>query len=112
MDKQIVRLFEDYDAAQRAREELLAAGFGDADVQLKATEDEAGPGQSNFTVGNDPAVVGGDTYEKTFAPKKEIGHFIMVVNVADTSQAKRASEILALYGATSGDPAQQPPDGA
>jgi hypothetical protein len=108
MDKQIVRVFEDYDAAQQAREELLAAGFGDAAVQLTATEDEAGPGLSNFTVGNDPKAVGGDAYEKTFAPKKAVGHFIMMVNVADASQAEQASAILALYGAT-GDPAQQRP---
>jgi hypothetical protein len=109
MDNQIVRLFENYEAAQRARSELLAAGFGDDEVQLSVAIDEAGPGRSNFTVGNDPGVVGGEAYKKTFAPEGQLGHYVMMVSASDDAQAEQAAVICAHYGATSGDPAQQPP---
>jgi hypothetical protein len=110
MDR-IVRMFANLDAAQRARDELLGAGFGEADVQLKTFEDEAGPGISNFTVGNDPDVVGGEAYQRTFAPEPQAGQFLMMVNAADPLQAEQAAAILARHGATSGDPARQAPRG-
>jgi hypothetical protein len=109
MDKQIVRMFDNYDAAQRARSELLAEGFDDSHVRLKTQIDEAGPGESNFTVGNDPDVVGGEAYSRTFAPEGQQGHFLMMVEASDGAQAQRAAEICARYGATSGDPAENPP---
>jgi hypothetical protein len=106
MDR-IVRMFDNFDAAQLARDALLAAGFGDADVQLKTFEDEAGPGISNFTVGNDPAVVGGEAYQHTYAPGPRTGQFLMLVDAIDVARAEQAAAILARYGATSGDPARQ-----
>jgi hypothetical protein len=109
MDKQILRIFENYEAAQRARSELLAAGFDEGDVQLSVANDEAGPGRSNFTVGNDPDVVGGEAYSKTFAPEGQLGHFIMLVSASDEDQAEQANVILRHYGATDGDPARNPP---
>jgi hypothetical protein len=109
MDKQIVRVFDNYEAAQRARSELLAEGFDDNHVRLKTQIDEAGPGESNFTVGNDPAVVGGEAYSRTYAPEGQQGHFLMMVKASDGAQAERAAEICARYGATSGDPAENPP---
>jgi hypothetical protein len=109
MDKQIVRMFDNYDAAQRARSELLAAGFDDDHVRLKTQIDEAGPTESNFTVGNDPAVVGGEAYSRTFAPERQQGHFLMMVEAVDGQQAERAAQICDRYGATSGDPAENPP---
>ncbi|MGZ5199070.1 MAG: hypothetical protein ACXWC4_04800 [Telluria sp.] len=109
MENQIVRMFDNYDAAQRARSELLAAGFDDGHVRLKARIDEAGPGKSNFTVGNDPDVVGGEAYSRTFAPEGQQGHYLMMVEADDGAQAERAAQICDRYGATSGDPAENPP---
>jgi hypothetical protein len=109
MDNQIIRLFENFGAAERARAELLADGIAEDRVQLKACNDEAGPGVSNFTVGNDPAVVGGEAYQRTFAPGPPEGHYLMIVSALDDGQADRAADIMARYGATSGDPAAQPP---
>jgi hypothetical protein len=106
---EIVRIFENYDAAQQARSELLAAGFDDGHVRLKTKIDEAGPGESNFTVGNDPKVVGGEAYSRTYAPEGQQGHFLMMVEASDGAQAERAAQICARYGATSGDPAENPP---
>jgi hypothetical protein len=109
MDKQVMRLFEDFGAAERARAELLADGIAQDRVQLTAYNDEAGPTASNFTVGNDPDVVGGEAYQRTFAPRGPEGHYIMIVSAADEGQAGRAAAIMDRYGATSGDPAAQPP---
>jgi hypothetical protein len=109
MENPIVRMFENFEAAQRARSELLAAGFGDDHVRLTVADDEAGPGRSNFTVGNDPKVVGGEAYSRTFAPEGQLGHYVMMVSASDKAQAEQAEVILAHYGATSGDPAQHPP---
>jgi hypothetical protein len=106
---EIVRVFENYEAAQQARNELLAAGFDDDHVRLKTQIDEAGPVQSNFTVGNDPKVVGGEAYSRTFAPEGQQGHFLMRVVADDGLQAERAAQICERYGATSGDPAENPP---
>ncbi len=106
---EIVRIFENYDAAQQARSELLAAGFDDDHVRLKTQIDEAGPVESNFTVGNDPKVVGGEAYSRTFEPERQHGHFLMRVVADDGLQAERAAQICERYGATSGDPAENPP---
>lgn len=106
---EIVRIFGNYDAAQRARSELLAAGFGDADVRLSSQIDEAGPAVSNFSVGNDPKVMGGEAYSRTFEPEAEQSLFLMVVMARDPVQAEQAAQICARYGARSGDPGDNPP---
>lgn len=106
MDNQVIRLFDDLDAAERARAELLADGFADDCVRLMAREDEAGPGASNFTVGNDPEVVGGESYQRAFAPRAPEGLYTMTVAAADGAQAERAAAIMARHGATGpGSPA-------
>lgn len=109
MNTQIVRIFDNYDAAQRARAELIASGFADERVQLKVKQDEAGPAKSNFTVGNDPNVVGGQAYSRTYAPTNQVEYFMMTVLANDPGEAEGAASIMARHGATSGDPVQQPP---
>ena len=106
---EIVRIFDNYDAAQRARSELLAAGFSDASVRLSSQIDEAGPAESNFSVGNDPKVVGGQAYSRTFEPEGEQSLFLMTVRARDPVQAEEAARICARYGARSGDPGDYPP---
>ncbi|GAB3454967.1 hypothetical protein GCM10027321_06920 [Massilia terrae] len=109
---EIVRIFDNYDAAQQARNALLAAGFSDASVRLKTMIDEAGPGQSNFTVGNDPDVVGGQAYSRTFEPEHQQGLFLMRVVASEPGQAEQAAQICMRYGARSGDPGDHPPGAA
>ncbi len=106
---EIVRIFDNYDAAQRARTALLAAGFSDATVRLSSQIDEAGPGESNFSVGNDPNVVGGQAYSRTFEPEGEQSLFLMQVAVRDEEQAQQVKRMCAQYGARSGDPGDHPP---
>jgi hypothetical protein len=51
MENQIVRVLTSFEAADRARKELLAEGFDRAGIDIQVTSDEAGPGQGNFLVG-------------------------------------------------------------
>ena len=107
MKHQVVRTFDNYAAAEQAINELLAAGFNRDLVHANVTRDEAGPGQANFTVGDDPDVKGGTDYKKTFkpVPEHEPSHTVVVVDAPSASEADRAAAILADHGAVTGDPA-------
>ncbi|MFL6674390.1 MAG: hypothetical protein ACJ8LG_13990 [Massilia sp.] len=95
MDNQIVRLCSSLEAAERAREELLAAGFPRDRVELQVRDDEAGPPQANFTVGDDPSVTGTSDYKGTFKPRgRDPSRCIVVVSAPDADWAARASAIL------------------
>ncbi len=50
MSAPLLRSFDRLDDATAARNELVAAGFSPAAVQVRAMEDEAGPVQGYFTV--------------------------------------------------------------
>ena len=43
MENAIVRIFDGFEAAQQAREALLAEGFAADDVNVSVANDEAGP---------------------------------------------------------------------
>jgi hypothetical protein len=102
MNFQIVRTFRVFAAAERARDELLAAGFGRDAVELSVLDDEAGPEQGNFTVGDNPKVKGGEDYTRTFAhdPAASHEHCTIRVVAADRAQLEQADMILARHGAT------------
>jgi hypothetical protein len=102
MEFQIVRTFRVFAAAEHAREELLAAGFERSVVELSVRDDEAGPEQGNFTVGDDPKVKGGEDYSRTFAhdPAASHDHCTMTVGAADRAQLEQADIIMARHGAT------------
>jgi hypothetical protein len=103
MEKQIVRIFDDFEAADRAREELVAAGFIPDAVELCPQDDEAGPPQGNFTVGDAPSVAGGTDYNDTFKPREQRTPYLMVVTPADAAQAEFALGVLERYGAKDPD---------
>jgi hypothetical protein len=107
MTYQIVRLVKDLAEAERAHEELLAAGFEREDVKLDVYEDEAGPAKGNFTVGDPPEVAGGSDYSRTFAhkPGDQQPHCLVTVNAADVGQAEQAHLILARHGGIDPDAA-------
>ncbi len=109
MNRQIVRVVHDFAAAERARAELLAAGFARDSVELSPTGDEAGPTQGNFTVGDTPEVKGGTDYVDTYLPDDDRSDSMCIVRVdaADEGQAQRASEILERHGAADADPARR-----
>jgi len=50
MANTVIRVYDDFAAAQQARAALLHAGFGEASVQLTTHADEAGPACANVAL--------------------------------------------------------------
>ena len=105
MNNHIVRMLPNFDAAEAARNGLLAEGFDGDGINVNVTTDEAGPAESNFYVGDSPAVKGGTDYEDVFKPAVRGDLCIMTVSVADESQRERAAAILEQHGGIDVDPA-------
>ena len=107
MNHAIVRIFDDYDHAQSAREAWLAEGFAADGVTMRIANDESGAVKGNFTVGNSPAESEDSTYDSTYANPRQMSQSIMAVNVRDDETAARAEAILARFGARDADPAER-----
>lgn len=99
MENAIVRIFDGFEAAQQAREALLAEGFAADDVNVSVANDEAGPVEGNFTVGNSPVEDLSHTYDRNYAKPIQTAHCIMTVTAPDAALAVRAAAILAQHGA-------------
>jgi hypothetical protein len=98
MEKPLIYVFDEMATAQRVRDELLKCGFDPAGVRLSSTDDEAGPVQGNFTVGNSPAAVGGSDYKDTYAGATQRGTCLLTITPVDATQAQYAVKLLARYG--------------
>jgi len=104
MNDPIVRVIRDFDMAERLRVDLLAAGLAPDCVELSPIGDEAGPGQSNFTVGDAPGAKGGTDYNDVYRPEGDHhGALILKVIAADPSQQQQALAILERHGANDKD---------
>ncbi|MDM5178042.1 hypothetical protein PO883_12655 [Massilia sp. DJPM01] len=60
----VMGVFDAFDTAQQARAALLADGFGADALELKVHDDEAGPVEGNFLVGNTPVESEEHVYER------------------------------------------------
>lgn len=109
MNNQIVRMLPSFEAAEQARQGLLAEGFDDNGIDIKVTTDEAGPAESNFYVGDSPVVKGGTDYQDVYKPADRGDLCVMIVTAANPSQLERAAAILEHNGAFDADPAHNPP---
>jgi hypothetical protein len=107
MNNQIVRMLPTFEAAEAARKGLLAEGFDGDGIDVNVTTDEAGPAESNFYVGDSPAVKGGSDYQDVFKPAARGDLCMMTVTVADPSQFDRAAAILEANGGIDVDPAHR-----
>ena len=100
MSDPIVRVIHDFAMAERLRADLLAAGLGPDCVDLAPIGDEAGPGQSNFTVGDSPNAKGGTDYNDVYRPEGDHhGAVILKVLAQDADQEQQALAILERHGA-------------
>ena len=99
----LIRVFDVFTEAEQARKALLAEGFDGDAVQLSVREDEAGPVEGNFTVGNEPTESDRHTYDRNYAGATQRGHCMITVAAGDPSQAAKAGEILARFGARDPD---------
>jgi hypothetical protein len=95
----IVRVIDNFEDAERARQALLAEGFEKDSIEISNTGDEAGPSEANFTVGDSPAVKGGTDYKDVYAPGKGIGKCVITVSADDAAGLERAIAILDQHGA-------------
>jgi len=105
MSNPIVRVFDGYDNAQQAREALLADGFAENTVALTINNDEAGPVEGNFYVGNTPIESEHHRYDNNYAKIEQRSQCLLTVDAPDSALAARAEGILAGFGARDPDPA-------
>jgi hypothetical protein len=112
MANALVRVFSDFSTAQNAREQLLQSGFPTGDVQLTSIDDEAGPVEGNFWVGNGGAASEGVSgmlgpkggtdqtiYGPDFQHPVQRGTFILTVETTDAQRRDQACEIIDRFAA-------------
>lgn len=100
MDDKLIYIFDDFDVAERARAELIKYGFDTGAVNLEVRDDEAGPVQGNFTVGDNPEAAGGHDYQETFANSTHRGLCMLTIAPTSQMQSDYAVALLARYGVT------------
>ena len=105
MNHAIVRIFDVYDHAQSARDALLAEGFPPDGIMMSIANDEAGPVEGNFTVGNLPMESDRHTYDRNYAEVPKVAQCLVMVAADDEAAAAKAASILARFGARDADPA-------
>ena len=106
MKQQIVRVIENMQDAERARQALMDAGFDRDGIEISHTGDEAGPAEANFTVGDSPVVKGGTDYKDVYTPGLEIGKCVITIT-AEEGRLDKAASILEYHGAQDNDPAHR-----
>jgi hypothetical protein len=104
MENQLIYIFDDFDAAERARQELIKYGFDAAGVNLEVRADEAGPVEGNFVVGDNPEAAGGSDYKQTFANPTYRGLCMLTIAPTSAAQSEYAVALLARYGVTEATP--------
>lgn len=96
MANTLVKSFDNFPAAEKARDALIASGFSSSSIQLSAREDEAGPAAGNFTVGD---ASGKERYEDDYSRVVHRGNYLLLVDAEDDDQASRAADIAGRFGA-------------
>lgn len=103
MANTLLRVYEEFSAAQHAREALLSSGFPASSVHLTSRDDEAGPVSGNFTVGNAESDRNayGDVYTSKFADVVQRGVYLLEVEPGNDEERARASDIMGRYSSNS-----------
>jgi hypothetical protein len=105
----LVRIYDHFADAQKAREALLATGFPPSDVRLSTSDDEAGPAEGNFVVDRKDSDKHGffgalsrrDPYDDTRAPQQAVHRatVMLTVDAPDDERVGRAADIMDRFGA-------------
>ncbi|WP_020652196.1 hypothetical protein [Massilia niastensis] len=99
MSEQIVRVV-DFAIVDQLRTDLLSVGVERDHIEMCAPDDEAGPVQANFTVGDDPKVKGGTDYNDVYRPSgQQHSPCLVTVDTSDDRQRDQVLAILERYGA-------------
>jgi hypothetical protein len=96
MPQPLVVTFDRLADAEAARQALIDAGFTPASIELVSREDEAGPVQGNFTVGDGHPDTHGNPYELNYEDVEQRGTLLMTVDVEDGERRALAASILHL----------------
>ena len=112
MDQTVIGVFDTYDHAERAKQQLIARGFSANDVQVRAhSADLSGTESATTTSGHDVGFMDSvrDFFSDLFGPDTDdVGHYseavrrggaVVAVTVADESRIDSAREALAATGA-------------
>lgn len=112
MANTLVKIYDHFANAENARNALLTSGFAADNIELAATEDEAGPMEGNFILeykdvrrGNDKSALD-STFNRDdineglgHQPVTWRGSYLLTVHAEDDDQFNRASEIANSFGA-------------
>ncbi|RJG27464.1 hypothetical protein [Massilia cavernae] len=97
MPNKLIRIFDEYADAEGARDALLQAGYDKDAVRVSVRDDEAGPVEGNFAVGN--AMPDEDkTYARNFEKPAQRGTVMVEVSAADRASIDAASKVLEDFG--------------
>ena len=112
MPNTLVRVYDNYAAAQHARDKLLASGFSPENVHLDATQDEAGPVDGNAVIdakdtGKGPRsgpmhkLFGVEERTDAYNNSEPVwrGNYLLTVDAEDDADRERASGIMDSFGA-------------
>jgi hypothetical protein len=101
----LVAAFDTLEAAERARQRLLATGIAADAVELSVLADDRSTTKGNFSVGNGVATAdsplsidGVASYPENFAKVETAGQCILRVACSDAASQRRAQSILAESG--------------
>lgn len=98
MEQALIYVFDDFELAQKARAELIQYGFGNDAVELRISDDEAGPVQGNFTVGDANHATPGSDYDSTFGTVTHRGNCMLMIAPSSPTHADYAIALMARYG--------------
>ena len=109
METALIYVFDDFDMAQKARAELIQYGFDKDAVELRISDDEAGPVQGNFTVGDACHATPGSDYASTFGTVAHRGNCMLFIAPTSPTHTQYAIALMARYGVSDpGAPAALP----
>lgn len=98
MEQPLIYVFDDFDVAQKARAELIQYGFDNDAVELRISDDEAGPVQGNFTVGDAEHATPGSDYTSTFGTVTHRGNCMLMIAPSSPTHAHYAVALMNRYG--------------
>jgi hypothetical protein len=105
MSAPILRVFDSFDVAERARNALIAAGLPPEAIELRPPEDDGGPVQGNFVVDLEekPTPANDDPQRQTTQAELRTpvsrATYVMMVGTTDARQASQAAQVLDSFGA-------------
>ncbi|MDB5890871.1 MAG: hypothetical protein JWP47_1702 [Polaromonas sp.] len=99
MHSPLIRSFEAFDDAAAAQADMVAAGLPADTLNLRVLQDEAGPVEGNFLVGNGRETTD-DPYTTNFKHAITRGAFLLEVHTADASLRELADSVFRRHRCT------------